>query len=117
MIENQYVKEGGRVKEIRIELGKKPKEMAELMNITVHAYYKIELGNNGFSMNSLKVIASLGGNLNYLFTGEGSLTVDAPSNENVTNGNISKNNEDKKDINLEDTLANLQRQINELKLR
>ena len=117
MIENQYIKEGERLKEIRIKLGKKPKEMSELMSITVHAYYKIELGNNGFSMNSLRVVALLGGNLNYLFTGKGSLIINNTSNQNVTNENISESKVYKKDLNLEDALANLQRQINELKLR
>jgi transcriptional regulator with XRE-family HTH domain len=120
MTDNQYITEGKRVKEIRLKLGKKPEEIANLMEVTVNAYYKIELGHSGFSMSFLRIIASLGGNLNYILTGKGSLTVDYTLEPNVSIRNINQNSEKEEirtPMSIEDALANLQKQIDEMKLK
>jgi transcriptional regulator with XRE-family HTH domain len=117
MAEYQYITEGKRVKEIRKKLGKKQEEIADMMNITVNAYYSIELGKSGFSMSFLRIVASLGGNINYILTGKGPLVFDYTSEPNLINNQIDEKQEIKTPMSIEDALANLQKQIDEMKLK
>jgi transcriptional regulator with XRE-family HTH domain len=127
MTDNQYFEEAKRVKKIRLKLGMEASEMAKLMGITVNSYYQIELGRSGFSMSFLRVIAKLGGSINYLLTGEPPMFIkevifdeskqDEENTSELYNTQIDEKEEIKPKLSLEEALANLQYQIDQMNLR
>jgi len=63
---------GERLKIIRQKLKLSQKEMASLLNVSLNAYQRYEMGSRGLNLDKMKILAQrLNINLHWLLTGEG----------------------------------------------
>lgn len=57
MQQNVYISAGKRIKKMRIKCGYTREQLAELANISPKFLYEIEIGNKGFSAQTLSMLA------------------------------------------------------------